>query len=485
MATNTTGVVNLDDQEHPHFHLTKRNYETSLFWRLPMELRLTIYEYAVYEENAIDPSTTCDHSNKFHHYIVGWKQRYEPPTVVPLSYTCRAIYAELQYYCPFYKVNTFTFQEPYILIKYLVAITPQRRNNIWWIDLRPSMGTHVPLWSFDQLKHRSCRDISNDEILALLSQCGGLQKHELRLNQYLTDYKVRNPLAVLLRCLTWAMDPLAIEEATTGHSMWSLPFFRVRFIAGEPTSPIFARLISTIDDTLSAYRQRIGDSPQWFLDMAKDSRLLDSAAKIADLYFTGEERIAQDKAGSLRGPPSSRTRSKCQAVYDNLGTPVRVVPKYNEEGILTVTPDTKYLFIRQIRWGKPDVRCEVLWTQGPNKGKTSWEDLSVFLAPQWRGRLLCFYTGMLRGAKDLSLQKMQDTPSPRDIVEFEGANSLGFRVDAKGKPRITLEWKRLMKQWDTQRSRKEIQARNERLYFAKRAKFTSLMTASKYRTRGK
>lgn len=169
--------------------------------------------------------------------------------VVPLSYTCRAIYAELQYYCPFYKVNTFRFSQPHVLIEYLVAITPQRRNNLWWIEICPELGTRVPLWSFDQLKHRSCRDINNDEVLALLGQCGGLQKHELRLNQYLTkDRRVRD-LDVLLRCLLWALDPLAIEEATTGHSMWSLPFFRVSFIVDDPTCPTTARLISAIDDT--------------------------------------------------------------------------------------------------------------------------------------------------------------------------------------------------------------------------------------------
>ncbi|OTA58681.1 hypothetical protein K449DRAFT_424368 [Hypoxylon sp. EC38] len=469
MATNT-GVVNLDDQEHPLLDLTNTNYGTYFFRKLPTEdlhllkLRLRIYEYAVYEDYIIEPIQVEPRSNKFHceyqtvseiRDCFDYVKRRTGPTVVPLSYTCRAIYAELQYFCPFYKVNTFLFRSASGIHKYLAAITPQRRRNIWWIQINPSLTDRPnPRWSFDQICPSVREKKRNDQILALLSQCSGVQKHRLRVDLYLRPlWRAEYAIDVLQRCLAWARDPLAIKDATTGHSFWSLPFFRLRiYTCGPIFCPIQNKLISDIDDALLAYRRRIGGGPQWFLDMATDSSLQDSAMELADIHFTGEERVAADKAGSLRGPPSSRTRQKCKEPEKNIGAPVRVVPKYSKEGILTV--DEASITIQKIHWAEPDARCMVRWARCPPK--TTWEDLSVFLAPQWRGNLARFYMNTMGS---ITLQEMRDTPSPSDIMKIAGADTLGFDTDVRGDRSFTAEWKRITNRWETRRFKLESLAR--------------------------
>ncbi|OTA95391.1 hypothetical protein M434DRAFT_28894 [Hypoxylon sp. CO27-5] len=464
MATGTTGVVNLDDQEHPLLHRTNTNYGTYFFRKLPIELRLRIYEYAVYEDHIIEPIQVEPRSNKFYceYQMVPDFQsccehvdRRVKLTVVPLSYTCRAIYADLQYFCPFYKVNTFLFTNASRIHEYLAAITPQRRRNIWWIQISPSIEKPNPMWSFDQTYPYTKEKKRNDQILALLSQCSGVQKHRLRvdLNLY-QHWSPEYTIDVLQRCLDWARDPLAIKDATTGHSFWSLPFFRLRIYSFGPiTCPIKKKLISDINGALLAYRRRIGDGPQWFLDMATDSSLQDSAMELADIHFTGEERVAADKAASLRGPPSSRTRQKCKEPEKNLGTPVRVVPKYSEEGILTV-PE-KSITIQKIRWAEPDVRCSVRWAPGSYKSntwKTTREDLSVFLAPQWREKLAHFYIDTMGS---ITLKEMRNTPSPSDIMKIAGADTLGFCTGVRGDKQFTDEWKRITELWEVRRLKLE------------------------------
>ncbi|KAI0838029.1 hypothetical protein F5Y06DRAFT_287517 [Hypoxylon sp. FL0890] len=414
MATDTASIVKLDDEEHPNFHLTEMNNSSSSFLKkLPKEIRFRIYKFAVYVDEPIIPRQLRRYSNKFTHCSTD-NRPFQ--TAVSLSYTCRAIYAELQYDCPFYKVNTFCFFTHRALNVYLAAITPQRRRNIWWIDLLAGSGTTWSLDEMDYFRHSEAgyydpdRKPINDEVLAQLSQCDGLQNHELTLELDLT--KFCSITGVLQECLAYARDPLALEEANANHSIWSLPFFRLKILTtGAATMfPIVAQLI-----------KRIGKGPpQWFADMATDSSIQDAALVAAKVHFTGAERIAQDKASSLLGPPSSRTRAKCQNFDSYLGIPSKPALRYNNDGIVKTTEFT----ILQIRWGESDVRCEVQWSTS-----TSWEDVSIFLAYQHVYEFVYFYHSMLK-RNGLSLQEMENTPSPRYILNIAGAHNLGFHDDA-------------------------------------------------------
>ncbi|KAI1141060.1 hypothetical protein F5Y05DRAFT_298132 [Hypoxylon sp. FL0543] len=248
MTTNNTSVVNLGDQEHPNLHLTKMNAQTLLLQKLHPQLRLMIYEFAVYVDEPIEPVQITQHSNKF----FDANSPFRLPTVVSLSQACRAIYAELEYNCPFYKVNRFRFTCQVQLNAYLAAITPQRRSNIWWIDLSPALihYTTSPVWSLNDLHLYTPAERKNNAILAQLSQCDALRRHELSLEVYISD-TASDPgdflfaLTVLKECLAWARDPSAREKTRAGRSIWCLPFFRLKIIVDGPSilRPIIAQLM--------------------------------------------------------------------------------------------------------------------------------------------------------------------------------------------------------------------------------------------------
>ncbi|KAI1417214.1 hypothetical protein F5Y13DRAFT_202736 [Hypoxylon sp. FL1857] len=457
MATDTARLVDPDDEQHPNFPLTKMNERSSLFLKLPAEIRLMIYRYAVREDRPLVPRQLVRHSNKFtwgpcrtrrvHYPGYGWiNLPVERLTAVCLSRTCRLIYADLEYYCPFYQVNRFAFFRFCDLNTYLAAITPRRRQNIWSITL-PMDWRHYPfnwyrsIWAFNGRTPALMR-ANYDALLAQLSQCHGLREHELTIELDLTDFDLSEPVLqntfieqVLRNALAWARDPL-VAEAQTGRSIWCLPFFRLRL---------------DIRRAMEERKERFDREPQWFVDMESNSSLQDAALELADLHFTGTERVAQDKAASSIGPVSRRTRAKCKASYDTLGAPLRRMPTFNEDGVVLASPAG----IRGIRWRQSEVECKVGWDR--NSNMMSWENVSIFLGSQHLPLFSHYYSTALGRRRPITLEQMKHTPSPRDIMNIAGSENL--RGGTPGNPRDGQknynEWMRLVNRWDKRRSRLE------------------------------
>ncbi|KAK6216190.1 hypothetical protein LQW54_003764 [Pestalotiopsis sp. IQ-011] len=121
---------------------TRRPYPS--LCRIPVEVRLMIYELAVKLDKTIVPRQVADCSNKFtwgdreqvpvHNHPGNrdyfWESRdSERLAIVSLNLTCKQFYGELRSYPVFYRINRFQFdvQE---LVPFLAAITPERRNAI-------------------------------------------------------------------------------------------------------------------------------------------------------------------------------------------------------------------------------------------------------------------------------------------------------------------------------------------------------------------
>ncbi|KAI1141061.1 hypothetical protein F5Y05DRAFT_298133 [Hypoxylon sp. FL0543] len=187
--------------------------------------------------------------------------------------------------------------------------------------------------------------------------------------------------------------------------------------------------------------------------MAGDSSSQNAALVAANLHFPGVERIVQDKASSTAGPPSSRTRAKCQTLPTALGTLPQPGQEYDGDGVLT-----EAFCILQIRWGELDVQCEVEWGSRPS-GETSWVDLSAILGQQHAHLFAQFYASLLKKERALSLQEMDGMPSPRDIMNIAGRENFDFHFE---KGESIPEWARcfsyrtfvgLVRRWDKQRSK--------------------------------
>ncbi|KAI8957107.1 hypothetical protein F5Y11DRAFT_364145 [Daldinia sp. FL1419] len=81
-------------------------------------------------------------------------------SVIPLARTCRTIYAELDYFQPFYNFNHFAFGVGTDLCKYLAAITPSRRQAV----RQTRLETFTFIVSF-------CSLHEYEEILKYLDRC--------------------------------------------------------------------------------------------------------------------------------------------------------------------------------------------------------------------------------------------------------------------------------------------------------------------------
>ncbi|OTA99452.1 hypothetical protein M426DRAFT_256112 [Hypoxylon sp. CI-4A] len=253
------GIVDLGDQSHPNYQLSKLNGESSAFLGggrlgLPKEVRRMIYELAVFVDKPIRPRQVQAGSNKFH-----WNSKGEGQlATVSLARTCRTMYAEMEHWCPFYRVNTFEFSDTIDgLHPFLAAITPQRREEIRCITLSvdslPSFFNRHP-WTFRNPFHwRRRHDTAYEDVLVLLSQCKDLHSHKLLLtmdlyNRFLVretiDRQKHSVIKSLKKFLAWAEDPSA-KEAKSGHSIWLLPCFRFKALipAFLDTCPQIAKLM--------------------------------------------------------------------------------------------------------------------------------------------------------------------------------------------------------------------------------------------------
>ncbi|XXH05744.1 hypothetical protein Hte_012180 [Hypoxylon texense] len=233
-------VVDFKDRSHPNYHITRRNFaESSLLGKLSTEIRNEIFKLAVQQDDPVFPYQVEKGSNKFArrhwHYIT--RDDSKPLTAVALAQTCRAIYADLEYFCPFYKVNTFAFISKKGIHTFLSAITTRRRQAIHYIDL-VSRGLGRGFSSLENFQPRRFynpdgddRQYREDDILALLSQ-SGVKGHQLSLT---IDYFRDTNLAASGGHVADLRQYLELANAPVDKSIWSLPCFRLNVVCNGQT----------------------------------------------------------------------------------------------------------------------------------------------------------------------------------------------------------------------------------------------------------
>ncbi|KAI1766120.1 hypothetical protein GGR53DRAFT_529069 [Hypoxylon sp. FL1150] len=420
-------VVDFDDTSHPNYAKTALNSESSLFKKLPIDVRLQIWELAVYIPLTISPYQKGSGSNKFtrgNRHMDGLfsddyheHKKMGTPTAVLLAQTCRHIYAELEAFAPFYKVNHFAFRSGNNLQCYLSAITTRRRQAIRHIELRSrSWYGRRGDFSLHQLRFFKDRKVQNDEVLALLTQCEGLKSGEITL-----DFNCNNDTAV---------------------------------------------------DELIRRRARIGtDTPAWFAGL-ENPVVIQNAIGNAGVDFPGDDRVHLDRFNSFVGPVSSRTRHRCQGRPDELGSiepPSQ--PKYDAEGYL-ITDN----YMWEIRWveSRSNIECRMGNWRGPGVGD-SWEPLYSIDDYRYEVGVDRCLRKIIKApipAKD-KLEKMRTGPTPNDIIrigrqygryrvkgsdlahEFELLGPAQLRWLDKSAERRFDFWVKLMQDWNTCLARTE------------------------------
>ncbi|KAI1453985.1 hypothetical protein F4805DRAFT_461263 [Annulohypoxylon moriforme] len=439
MASTHQGIINLDDEQHPHFELTKLNGESPFFKVLPIEVRLMIYEYALYIDREIRPNQLQEHSNKFAYERIGrqflstaWLSNYT------LSLTCRAIYAELERWNPFYRINVFCFDYQRDCHTFLSAITPQRRRGIREIYFR------INGWDLSRYQETTF----DENLLSLLSHWDNLSARRFVVFVYLHQQgnkSMNDARDVMSLLLTQIRDPVRLPGQ---YRLWDLPFSRIKFVLADPFCSDLG--ISILREAIlrEHYKLRLNtprDGPQWFKAMAENSQLQEAAVLAARVHFPGEMRVSLDKASSSMGPVASRTRAKCKAP-DSKGIIERVIPRYNEEGYLNLSYGVR---INDIRWNGTNVQCEVVSVQ--NEDERAWEDLLVLLQPQFEDGLWRFYRGQMseHGRWITGLDRLRAVPHPRHI--FSTASEFLTSEDFASKRQekyLIRRWNDLVAAWD-------------------------------------
>ncbi|KAI1771695.1 hypothetical protein F4818DRAFT_445026 [Hypoxylon cercidicola] len=421
-------IIDLDDLNHPKHEATQLNSEVSFLKKLPLELRLAIYELVVKENQKIRPRRVRDDSNKFVSGSNATRATFS------LSRTCRAIYAELESLGPFYKLNRFEFGSASDLHVYLAAITPRRRQAIRYIDL-VCYGTEHSFWDLYQFGFGGRRRGNDNHVMELLTQCNVLQNKELTLlvsydlpwhgsRHYYSDNRIIRDLE-MYRFFA-GKDSSGLEP-----SVWSLPCFRLNIqlrgwlfelgrlnYAQLSQSGFSEEIVSVIAAATERKKETGTETPGWFKDMANPS-LVSKAIWASGVKVPGEDRVAPDRMKSIMGPVSSRTRKGCKSL-DSLG---RIIPephpRYDKEGVL-LGSDFGYIDVKEIRWteSESEIECHVRnYGQGQDIG---WVPLSALSQKQFRHNLKPLMIQIMRQAQSPQqvVDSMSAVPSPFDIIKI-------------------------------------------------------------------
>ncbi|XDG07456.1 hypothetical protein ABKA04_007071 [Annulohypoxylon sp. FPYF3050] len=352
------------------------------------------------------------------------------------------MYAELEAWNPFYKINEFVFTAPQSCLVFLAAITPGRRNQIRHITLE--YPSHWPVqydMRFDQ------------NLFALLSKCESLVRSG------------NGRLEVIIPVGGFYIDKPAVEAYVTGvtellrdpvrtrsqHLPWELPFFFCTFVLRQDIiDPDIKQLNAKLFIEQNAYLKKAGhDSPQWcpqwFKNMAKNTGLLEAAVAASGIHFPGELRISLDKANGSFGSAATRTRSKCKETPDSQGVVKLTRPRYNEQGILT-----ELRRINDFRWNGTDIQCLAYDNQG-----SAWEDLYAVLELDNEHLIRQAYDSVMTRYKAEwyykpgSREKLKNTPHPRHILEIAKATLPLKGARSKRNQSLWKSWSALIKRWDS------------------------------------
>lgn len=433
-------LLGLQDPSHDKFAETEQNANAP-FLRVPLEIRLLIYEYATYEEQPIKPRQLAARSNKFTSGIREKKSKdskLKKMSVSDLVRVSRQIYMELEQNPVFYRVNRFQFQDPAKLLDFLVAITPERRAFLRHIVIYFSFGHFGPLLpqldSYpDRWMTKSCQVIK--PLATLLSRCGDLRHLKIRLSLR-TAWSLNDALREFIR---------HVSSDDLRHTLWSSSCIEPSFGCfgdeidlmapeiGEPRGiiPPDLSLIAEAKTALMSLKKRLKEEElngNGFRDNYTDSQVLE-AITLSQVDFPGESRIEQDRFNSLAGTISTRTRQKCKkdSVDDN-GVIQRARSKYNAEGILAWESIT----VKDLRWSESTTTIEVdvekTWAYSYYRSRPadfvperSWEPIEAVMSDSHHHRFHYYYENLLTDtAKTLSpvdrLQMLRGKPTPQDVI---------------------------------------------------------------------
>ncbi|KAF3061832.1 hypothetical protein GL218_02846 [Daldinia childiae] len=440
MDSYRRAIVNLSDEQHPNYRLTKLNDASKFFSMLPKEVRLMIYEYTVYVSEEIRPKQFESRSNKFICCISAPTMQNrlcrQQPAVVSLARVCRAIYAELEHFQPFYKVNKFYFTELIGLRKYLAAIIPSRRQAIRRVDFK--VDNWFDRWLLSKrIFHDSPTYPLDHGTLVILSQTS---LEEFTFIEEISDLPPGTVAADVLRT-----NLNRVLEYPDGlHTIRNLPCFRLGFVLESPDETT-DKLIKEIDGALATRRQRIGtDRPEWFKQLNNFRSTEKALREVCGLDILGEDRVTLDRAASYFGTISSRTRSKCQ-LPNSEGQILKNIPRYSADGILT-----SYIYgIHDIRWNGTDVQCQV---SHKYEAKV-WEDISAILTPDNVYTIIRFYNGLIKETDSSRLDEVKNKPTLRDILDIQGGFHFIQHTGAEGyrKQRLSFMreyWLESANRWD-------------------------------------
>ncbi|KAI1803775.1 hypothetical protein F4811DRAFT_562301 [Daldinia bambusicola] len=404
------GIIDLNDKQHPNYALTGQN-SSSKFLSIAREVRLMIYEYAVYIKEEIQPLQLKSRSNQFKLQTFvrdrAYTSREPQPTAASLTRVCRTIYAELEHFQPFYKVHTFLFMDLDTLHTYIAAITPSRRRAIRRITYEPYdwFGGHY--LASDGLFEGDRRCPVHKGTLIMLSQTG---LEEFTLVKTMTDEELPPGRSVVDQLRNELKNMKKYPDNLP--TIWNLPCFRLRFELESPDERT-DEMIKQIDETWEARRQRIAtDKPEWFKQLDNSRSVENAMRELSGLDIMGEDRVTLDRAASSLGPVSSRTRNKCRPP-NSIGQIVESIPRYSADGILT----DRICQVHDIRWDGTDVQCQVSLSSNPKD--EVWEDISTLLVAESIWAIFRFYNNIMKEHDSSRLDDFKNKPTLRDIIEIQ------------------------------------------------------------------
>ncbi|ORY69958.1 uncharacterized protein BCR38DRAFT_96370 [Pseudomassariella vexata] len=316
--------------DHPTALVTDRNTALSLLLRLPLELRLMIYEYATYAGKPIWPEQVAPGSNKFTwgenevqpaYNHPGWSMDVKVPKegdrlVFPkLAIVCRQIYLELETWPVFYRVNQFCFRVPNSglvrsstcvdkigLHRFLAALTPARRNMIRHIKvssfqcleqidniLNPRPGVHLipdQLMPDDLFISRQFSTVQRmSDTFVLLTQCTQLRELQLTSKFEPNGKWTKQPSSpnppwdYLSNILQLCREVIRFQGV--GWSYFSLPGFQ--YVVALPGLDL---------DLFDG--QHIHKIPKGTEDWLKSTDHLDEINQVKDIFTSYKKRVASE-----------------------------------------------------------------------------------------------------------------------------------------------------------------------------------------------
>ncbi|KAK8056616.1 hypothetical protein PG993_001843 [Apiospora rasikravindrae] len=482
---------------HPKQAITQRNAGSSPLLKLPLEIRIMIYELATHVDGPIRPWQMAAGSNKFFwggetmqisNGLTNVRHRdpLENLTVTELARSCRMIYHDLEAKPVFYRANSFHFEGLKALHAFLAAITPARRGSIRRIvieDKDPNYSGRKP-WSG--------RDDSYSRVMPLLLQCDDLRQLTLRLVPH-NPYRGTELVGILRHELNALVQWLSESPYTSdSHSFMDMPSLQIvlerRFyesytrwnqggntevvtigpdwdvdaIHGSRAQPVCQALgaeITNIGKALASRKTLLSQNEHRL--KVTDEQLMESIAA-AGIHFPGEDRLHLNRLDSDIGAVSSRTRHRCNTANLNAfrGRLERKIGKYDSEGLLIES-----FSILDIRSVDPDIECRITVSyQDPLIGtaEATWEPIHALLTEDGIRQLQALYDLKLKDAVE-DRQVMQSLPAPQDVKRIADAYIEGpvqiFKTPRRAYQRrwaaLQTKFEARVKKWAPKASKKE------------------------------